>query len=87
MVSFLTGARDISLHQSIQIGSGAHQASYSKSTRSLFPGVKQPVVKMTNLPHLVLMLRMNEAIPSLHLMPSWRPQEQLYFYIILGEGK
>jgi hypothetical protein len=39
-VQFPTGAGNFSLHYSVQIGSGAHPASYPMGTRGSFPGGK-----------------------------------------------
>jgi hypothetical protein len=38
MVRFPAGAGNVSLHHSVQNGSGAHLASYPMGTRSSFPG-------------------------------------------------
>jgi hypothetical protein len=39
-VRFPVGARNFSLHHRVQIGSGAHSASYPRGTGGSFPGSK-----------------------------------------------
>jgi hypothetical protein len=41
-VQILAQARELSLLQNIQTGSGTNSASYFKGTRSFFPGAKWP---------------------------------------------
>jgi hypothetical protein len=41
-VRFPARAGNLSLHHSVQNGSGAHPASYPMGTRGSFPGAKQP---------------------------------------------
>jgi hypothetical protein len=44
------GARNFSLHYSVQNGSGAHPASCPMGTRDSFPGIKRPRREADHLP-------------------------------------
>jgi hypothetical protein len=84
------GAGNFSLHQRVQTGSGAHQASYPTGTRALSLGVKRGRgVKLTTHLHLVPRSRMRRDIPSLpqYAFMAWcsvkkNTQGQIYLCVI-----
>ena len=62
----------VSLHQSIQTGSGVHSASISVDIGGSFPWYKVAwCVKLTIHTHLVARLKIGGAIPPHPYMPSW----------------
>jgi hypothetical protein len=72
-VRVLAGVGDFYLHHRVQIGSGAHPASYPVGAGGLFPwGKAARCVNLTTHLHLVLRSRMRGAISPLPNTPSWR---------------
>jgi hypothetical protein len=70
--ALIPGRAGFSLPHNVQIGSGAHTASYPTGTRTLSSGVKRPGCETNHSPHLVLRLRIRGAIPPLSHIRVWR---------------
>ena len=74
----ISGAKNFSLLQILQTGSGALSAPYSVGTGDLSRGVKRPGCEITSNLHLVTILRMAGAKSPFLLVPSCFSQGQLY---------
>jgi hypothetical protein len=81
--SILAGARNLSLLQNVQTGSGAHSPSYSMGNGDNFPGVKLPEREIDHSPPSGTKVRRSGAIPLLVLLDFmvWTGTT-FYFYII-----
>lgn len=66
-------ARNLSLLQDVQTGSGSHPLSYSVDTAVISRGYSGRGVRLTPHPHLVLKFRMRGAMPviPLYAIMAW----------------
>jgi hypothetical protein len=71
MVVFPAGATDFSLLNSVQIGSGAHPASYPEGTAGCFPGGQLLGSEADQLPPFSAEVKNSGAIPPLPHSSSW----------------
>jgi hypothetical protein len=70
-VPFPAGAGSFYFCHHVQIGCGAHPASYPIVTGDLSPGLKRPECEADHL-HLVSRLKMLRTIPPFPNTSSWR---------------
>jgi hypothetical protein len=66
VVRFLAEAREFSLLQSVQTGSGAHFAPYLMGLKALSPEIKRPERQAHHLPPFDAEAKNDETIPPLY---------------------
>jgi hypothetical protein len=82
-VRIAVGARDFSLLQNVQTGSGAHPVSYSLHTGVLSWGYSGWGMKFTTHQCLVLRLRMSGAVPLLpYALMAWTMKPVFFFFLL-----
>jgi hypothetical protein len=85
VVRFPIGESDVFLQQIVQIGSGLHPGYYSVCFGGYPPAVKgqgQGQERQATLLHLVLILRIDEALPPLLYTSLWHAQGRHYMYLL-----